>query len=531
MKNQRIRTTDHLVIGTGIAGLQLALYLQRHGNVTVVSKSDIIDNNTWYAQGGIASVLNSDDSFDQHVEDTLQAGAGLCNLDIVKKVVGAGPDSIEELVNYGVAFSQGSDSGGFHLTKEGGHSKRRIVHAKDLTGREVMKALAARVHESSNITVLENQIAIDLLNTDRLDPDFSGNRCLGAYFLDRHSGEIYPIRSKRTYLATGGHGKVYLYTSNPDSATGDGLAMAWRAGCRVANLEFMQFHPTCLFQPKAKNFLITEALRGEGAVIRDCQGRDFIRDHHPLGSLAPRDIVARAIDAELKRSGQPHLWLDATSLGRTKLYEHFPNIYERCQFFGIDISSEYIPIVPAAHYSCGGIVVDDGGATNIKGLYALGEVACTGLHGANRLASNSLLEAIAFARFVADRVASESPSLAADAIVPAWEAFDAVPPDEMVVLSHTWDEIRRLMWNYVGIVRTTRRLERALHRIQAIREELNTYYWNYQLAENFVEVRNLADVALLTIRSAMARKESRGIHYTTDFPEMRSVARDNILAP
>ena len=523
--------TDHLIIGAGIAGLQLALHLRHYGNVMVVTKSDIIDSNTWYAQGGIASVLNEDDSFGDHVSDTIEAGAGLCKSSIVEKVVRIGPEAISELIEYGVAFTkEKAGDQTYHLTKEGGHSKRRVIHAKDLTGREVLRGLAARVDSCPNIKVLENQFAVDLLTTDRHAPDFAENRCLGAYFYDRDSQNIYPIRAKRTFIATGGHGKAYQYTSNPDSATGDGLAMAWRAGCRIANLEFMQFHPTCLFHPKAKSFLITEALRGEGAVIRNESGDDFIKAHHPLGSLAPRDIVARAIDSELKSSGRSHVWLDARALGRQRLVDHFPNIFERCQFYGIDISSEMIPIVPAAHYSCGGVVVDEGGATNIKGLYALGEVACTGLHGANRLASNSLLEALAFAKFVADRVALEEPYQASEIHLPDWDDYDAVASDEMVVLSHTWDEIRRLMWNYVGIVRTTRRLERALHRVRSIRGELNRYYWNYRLSDGFLEVRNLADVAYLTIRCAMSRKESRGIHYTTDFPESRSSGRDTILS-
>jgi L-aspartate oxidase len=393
-----------------------------------------------------------------------------------------------------------------------------VIHAADLTGQAVMRALIDAVQRDANIRILEEQMAIDLITTDKYAPSFARNACLGAYVLDRRSRDVYQIRSANTFLCTGGHGKVYLYTTNPDTATGDGLAMGWRAGCRVANLEFMQFHPTCLYHPSAKTFLISEAVRGEGGILKDRRGHDFMPAYHAMASLAPRDVVARAIDLELKKSGEPCVFLDVRHLGAPFLQSHFPNIFATLAKLGIDMAKEMIPVVPAAHYSCGGIVVDASGRTGIDGLYALGETACTGLHGANRLASNSLLEALVFASAVADDVARSESPVRATVAVPEWNPGNAAPPDEMVVLSQTWDEIRRLMWNYVGIVRSDARLRRALARITALREELDAYYWDYQLTDGLLEVRNLALVAHLTIRSAMARKESRGIHYNIDWP-------------
>ena len=535
------REIDHLVIGSGIGGLMLALKLAKSGRVLVIAKGSLVETNTWYAQGGIASVFSAEDSFANHVDDTVKAGAGLCHEKIVQLVVENGPRLVRELIAMGVKFTEDVEgatppadgSFGYHLTREGGHSHRRVVHANDLTGKEILTALAVQVRQHPEIEVLENQIAVDLLTTDKYAPQFDVNRCIGAYVLDRSTMQVYQVRSRNTYLCTGGHGKVYLYTSNPDSATGDGVAMAWRAGCRVANLEFMQFHPTCLYHHRAKTFLISEAVRGEGGILRDSRGRAFMDDYDARGSLASRDIVARAIDNELKKSGETNAFLDVRHLGEEKIKSHFPNIYETCKSYGIDMAREMIPVVPAAHYSCGGVVVDEVGRTNVQGLYAIGEVACTGLHGANRLASNSLLEAVVFADKVAEHVSTLSADWNYSSVeTPDWQAGDAASEDELVVLSHTWDEIRRLMWHYVGIVRSERRLKRALDRITVIRAELDTYYWDHRLTDSLIEVRNLALVAWLTIRCAMARKESRGIHYMLDYPEIDSKGqmRDTVLS-
>lgn len=529
-KSRDINAT-HLIIGSGIAGLSLALKLARRDRVILIAKAGLTDSNTWYAQGGIASVLDEHDSFESHIQDTIVAGAGLCHRNTVEEVVRAGPRLVRELIDLGVQFSLQEEDGALHLHREGGHSHRRVIHANDLTGQAVAEALIAQVRQNPNITVAEHQMAVDLLTTDKHAPDFSANRCLGAYVLSRKTQEIYLIRSTYTYLCTGGHGKVYLYTSNPDQATGDGVAIGWRAGCKVANLEFMQFHPTCLYHPQAKTFLISEAVRGEGGVLRDRQGRDFMKDYHPMGSLAPRDIVARAIDLELKKSGDTNVFLDVRHLGAEFIEKHFPNIDATCKRHGINMALEPIPVVPAAHYSCGGLVVDEYGQTTVRGLYALGETACTGLHGANRLASNSLLEALVYADRASTYVQSQPLPAALDAKIPPWNPGKAVPSDELVVLSHMWDEIRRLMWHYVGIVRSDHRLTLAHARITSIREELDRYYWNTQVTDALLEVRNLALVAALTIQCAMGRKESRGIHYTLDYPETDDEygAKDTIL--
>jgi L-aspartate oxidase len=522
---------ESLVIGSGIAGLTLALKLARQQRVLVLAKAGLTDSNTWFAQGGIATVLAASDSFEKHVEDTLVAGAGLCRRDVVEMVVRSGPRLVNELVELGVPFSPAKTGDGLHLTKEGGHSERRVIHSADVTGQAVIRTLVEAVRRHPNVTVLEHQVAVDLITTDKYAPDFSKNVCLGAYILDRRTRRIRQVRAANTFLCTGGHGKVYLYTTNPDNATGDGLAMAWRAGCRVANLEFMQFHPTCLFHPQAKNFLISEAVRGEGATLKNRAGAEFMLSQHPLGSLAPRDVVARAIDMEIKRTGDTNVFLDARHLGEARVREHFPNIHATCLKFGIDMTKEMIPVVPAAHYSCGGVVVDDRGRTDVHGLYALGECAATGLHGANRLASNSLLEALVFADRAAADALARGPTAETDADVPDWDPGDAVPEDELVILSHTWDEIRRLMWNYVGIVRSDARLVRALRRLNVLRDELDSYYWAHQVSDALVEVRNLALVAWLTIRCAMARKESRGIHFNLDHPDSqeRFGRKDTIL--
>ena len=527
--NQRVIKTSSLIIGGGIAGLSAAIKLARSGRVLLISKGSLVEANTYYAQGGIATVLSQEDSFENHIRDTLAAGAGLCREDIVRMVVEDGPRAIQELINWGVDFDRSKGGGeAFHLTREGGHSHRRVIHSKDVTGKALMETLMSMARSDPNITIIENQFAIDLITSDKYCPDFSKNSCFGAYILDRQTNEVFRVEAGRTILATGGHGRIYLYTTNPDLATGDGVAMAWRAGCKVANLEFMQFHPTCLYHPEVKDFLISEAVRGEGGILRNKAGKSFVEEYHPQGSLAPRDIVARAIDSELKRTGENYVSLDITHLGSERIKSLFPNIYERCLSLGIDIGKTMIPVVPAAHYSCGGIPVDRDSRTTIRGLYAVGEVACTGLHGANRLASNSLLEALVFS----NRLASASiidGEVASSAAIPDWDFGDVVSSDEQVVLSHTWDEIRRIMWNYVGIVRTDKRLERADAKISAIRKELSEYYWQYQINDKFLEVRNLAEVAHLTVRAAIQRKESRGIHFNLDHNYSVPVAKDTLL--
>ncbi len=513
---------DFLVIGSGIAGLSVALDVAEHGRVLVVTKRALTEANTRYAQGGMSSVLAEDDSFDAHVADTLTAGAGLCKPEVVRLCVEEGPAAVRRLVERGVVFDRNAD-GEYDLGREGGHSKRRVLHAGDITGREIARALdtAARAH--SNITCLEHHHAIDLITSSKHLQRGGPNRCHGAYVLDVSGERVVAARARTTVLASGGAGKVYRYTSNPDVATGDGVAMAYRAGARVANLEFFQFHPTCLFHPGANSFLISEALRGEGGELRTIEGVAFMKDQHELGSLAPRDIVARAIDGELKTSGADHVLLDMTELDPEFLVERFPNIHARCLELGIDMRTDPIPVVPAAHYLCGGVTTDTEGRTNVAGLYAIGEVACTGLHGANRLASNSLLEGAVFARRAA-AAAIEDFTDAPTCELPAWDPGDARPPDEAVVITQNWAEVRQLMWNYVGIVRSDRRLARARRRIDLLREEIHEYYWNYHPTSDLLELRNLALVAELMIRSAQRRKESRGLHYTIDHPA-RSDAR------
>ncbi|KAB8031987.1 L-aspartate oxidase [Fluviispira multicolorata] len=517
-------TFDFLIIGSGVAGASLALKLSAYGKVGLLCKESFFECNTRWAQGGIASVLSENDSYNLHIKDTLIAGAGLCHEKTVEKVIGAGPNTIKQLINLGVQFTQNSNENRlyyeYHLTKEGGHSARRIIHAADMTGIALQDTLSSKVTENKNIVLLEYHTAIDLIVTDKVTPDFSRNRALGAYVLNEKSKCIYAILAKATILATGGHGKLYLYTSNPDVASGDGVAMAWRAGARVANLEFMQFHPTCLYSPKTKNFLISEALRGEGALLKTLDGQRFMENIHPLKELAPRDIVARAIDSQIKKSGDPYVLLDISHKEPEFIKTHFPGIYAKCLEIGLDITQNAIPVVPAAHYSCGGIVTDIRGRTGIKSLWALGEVACTGLHGANRLASNSLLEGLVFADFVYEDIKNllSDLNLYRNPDVPKWELGTAAEPDEMVVISQLWDEIRRTMWNYVGIVRTEKRLARAAARIDQICQEIETYYWNIIPSRSLIEVRNLATVAQLTVKCARMRKESRGIHYSLDYP-------------
>ncbi|MDP7012192.1 MAG: L-aspartate oxidase [Verrucomicrobiota bacterium] len=510
---------DYIVVGSGIAGLTFALKVAPHGRVAIITKKNLSEANTQYAQGGIAAVTKPTDSFDLHLADTLRAGAGLCKKKVVRMVVEEGPARVQELVDLGMDFAReksiSADGERFYsLGKEGGHSKRRVLHAKDATGREVMRALLAAAERAPNVSVFEGHIAIDLITTSKLGQG-GGDRCVGAYVLNRSTGEVDTFCAPQTLLATGGCGKVYLYTTNPDIATGDGVAMAYRAGVPVANMEFTQFHPTCLYHPKAKSFLVSEALRGEGAVLKDLQGNEFMDAAHPMASLAPRDIVARAIDSEMKRTGADHMLLDITHKPAPFIIDRFPNIYRTCLRFGVDISKDTIPIVPAAHYQCGGVVTDADGQTDLAGLMAAGEVACTGLHGANRLASNSLLEGLVFAQRAAMNAVKE-PQLPVDMEIPAWHSGDAEDSDERVVISHNWDEIRRCMWDYVSIVRTNKRLRRARKRIENLREEIGQYYWDFKITADLLELRNIAQVAELIIDCALQRPESRGLHYNLD---------------
>lgn len=526
---------DFLVLGGGIAGSSLALKLARFGKVLLATKEALYESNTRYAQGGIASVFTHEDSFEKHVADTLRAGAGLCHEDIVRKVVEAGPTAIRELIDYGVPFtptdSLSSTGFEYHLTREGGHSERRIIHSADLTGDAVQRTLEKRIRENPNIKIAENHMCLDLIVTDKVAPDFSRNRCLGAYLLCVDSGQIHTAIAHGTFVAMGGHGKIYLYSSNPPIATGDGLAVCRRAGARVANLEFMQFHPTTIFHPQAKNFLVSEALRGEGAILLTQDGARLMEGVHPDLELAPRDIVSRAIDKQLKTSGDTHVLLDISFKPADFIESHFPNIFKFCLEIGIDMRREPIPVVPAAHYSCGGVVTDHRGRTGIRGLWALGEVACTGLHGANRLASNSLLEGLVFAEFAANdaRTAIDRLQSLGTPDVADWEFGTAWEADEMGVVSHLWDEIRRTMWNYVGIVRTDKRLDRAKARLQQISNEIEAYYWKTIPNRALIEVRNLASAALLTVECARRRKESRGAHCSLDYPDTLPTARDTVL--
>jgi L-aspartate oxidase len=516
-----MRQFDFVIVGSGIAGLTLALKVARHGTVAVITKRSLSESNTAWAQGGVAAVISEEDSFDLHVKDTLIAGAGLCDEPAVRTIVTEGPIAIQELIDLGVNFDERQLANGdreLDLTKEGGHSKRRVLHYHDTTGREIEQRLVAAVKADSASTVLENSMAVDLITTGKLGYT-TEDRVVGVYVLDEATGQVHAIRTDRLILATGGCGKVYLYTTNPNVATGDGVAMAWRAGAAIANMEFIQFHPTCLFHPAARSFLITEAVRGEGGKLVDAAGHEFMAKYDPRGALAPRDIVARAIDAEMKRTGADCMYLDVTAKSPDFIRDRFPNIYETCLGLGIDITQQPIPIVPAAHYQCGGIKIDLDGATTLRGLFAIGEVACSGLHGANRLASNSLLEAVVLARRCAQALLRPKYSkYHQDIKLPDWRPGHAQDLDELVVVYHNWDEIRRLMWDYVGIVRTSKRLQRASTRLRNLTREIQEFYWDFNVTTELLELRNLCTVASLIVDSALSRKESRGLHFTLDFP-------------
>jgi len=517
--------TDFLIIGSGAAGLLAASRLAAHGQVVIVNKGTFQDSSTWYAQGGIAGVSSDKDSFESHVQDTLSAGAGLCHEDVVRAIVSRGTEIIEELIDIGTGFDH--KNGALHLTREGGHSSRRIAHAKDATGRAISEALLSQVAPHANIQRLEQHTAIDLITSRHLG-HADNQRCLGAYILSP-DGKVLTIAARHTILATGGAGKVYLYTSNPHAASGDGIAMAWRAGCAVMNLEFFQFHPTCLFHRQGSNMLLSEALRGEGAQLVDQQGRRFMPDYDARGELAPRDIVARAIDYEMKKQGADCMYLDARPIKRKKLLDHFRNIHARLLELGLDMTSEPIPVVPAAHYLCGGIKADVHGRTDIAGLYAIGETAATGLHGANRLASNSLLECLVMADYCAADVLTQP--VKAVCPVPAWDESGIVPETERIQIKQNWDEIRATMSHYVGIVRSDERLRRARRRLRLIQEEIASYYWKHPVSQDLLELRNLALIAELIVQSARQRHESRGLHYSTDYPHTDKCARDTILRP
>lgn len=525
-----INQFDVLIIGSGLAGLTLALKVADTKKVCLVSKREITDSASSWAQGGIAAVLGSDDSIEAHIEDTLVAGAGLCDKEVTRMVAEKGRETIEWLIQQGVHFTRESDDSGYHLTLEGGHSHRRIFHVADATGNAVQKTLTERIREHANITILENHIAVDLITSKKLGLSHTHpNQCLGAYILDNETGKVITIAAQHTALATGGAGKVYLYTTNPDVSTGDGIAMAWRAGCRVANMEFIQFHPTCLYHPHAKSFLISEVVRGEGGLLKLTDGTRFMPAHDAREELAPRDIVARAIDFEMKKRGLDCVYLDISHKPASFIQEHFPTIYKRCLELGIDITQQPIPVVPAAHYSCGGVMTDAFGKTDIESLYAIGETACTGLHGANRLASNSLLECLVFSQAAAAQILKSQSY--AWVKLPEWDESRVTDADEEVLITHTWNELRRFMWNYVGIVRTNKRLSRALHRIYMLRDEVHEFYSNFRISNNLIELRNLLQVAELIVLSAIERRESRGLHYSKDYPQLLDEAVPTVLEP
>jgi len=513
--------TDVLIIGSGLAGLAVALHIDPAYRVLMTAKRGPEESNSNRAQGGIACAVDPDDSVEDHVRDTLETGAGLCDEKVVRTILRYGPAAVSGLEKLGIKFTRRTGRvEEYDLGREGGHSRRRVLHAGDITGHEVVKVLFERALEKPNVTFLPDHMAIDLVNTGWLRLP-GPNRCVGAYFINRRTGGIIAVEARAVVLATGGAGKVYLYTSNEETATGDGVAMAWRAGLPIMNMEFVQFHPTCLYHPEAGSFLISEAVRGEGAELLNLQGEAFMKKYDPRGSLAPRDIVARAIDHEMKMRGDPYVYLDITHRSREFLQRRFPNIYSKCKHFGIDMASDPIPVVPAAHYFCGGVAAGTDGRTEMAGLYACGETACTGLHGANRLASNSLLEAVVCGKLTAEAVVGDlkTDNRREGVSIPAWQVGDAVPSDEAIVVEHNWNEVRTCMWDYVGIVRTNKRLERALRRIRNLRREIRQYYLAYLVTPDVLELRNIAAVAQLVVRSAQMRRESRGLHYTLDYPK------------
>lgn len=527
-------STDILIIGCGAAGLSLALRLADTARVVALAKGPVHEGSTYYAQGGVSAVLDAGDSIESHLQDTLVAGAGLCHTDAVRFTVEHGRTVVEWLSGQGVPFTREPNAEGgadYHLHREGGHSHRRIVHAADATGRAIQTSLEERARQHPNITLHDHFSAVDLITSRKLG--LPGNRCLGAYVLDRRSGRVEALAARFVVLATGGASRVYLYSSNPDGSTGDGIAMAWRAGCRVANLEFMQFHPTCLYHPQAKNFLISEAVRGEGGYLLLPDGTRFMRNFDVRMELAPRDIVARAIDHEMKRLGAECVFLDISHKPADFIRDHFPNIHAKCLEYGFDLTRQPIPVVPAAHYTCGGVMTDLRARTDVEGLYAVGEVAFTGLHGANRMASNSLLECLVFAAAAAEDIRPRLDRAPEPPILPAWDESRVTDSDEEVVVSHNWAELRQFMWDYVGIVRTNKRLRRALHRVELLLREIGEYYGNFRISGNLIELRNLAQVADLIIRCALARRESRGLHYTLDYPQASesTPVRDTVLVP
>lgn len=505
---------DVVIVGSGAAGLSLALNLPTSASIAILAKNNFDQYASYFAQGGISAVLEPDDTVEMHVEDTLIAGAGLCDKTVVTATAAAGAECIQWLADLGMPFTrdrQDVSASGYHLTREGGHSKRRVVHAADATGKALQQTLQAHALEHKNIRIFNDHVAIDLIR--------QGNHCLGLYAYNRDDQHVNVFSAQKTVLATGGASKVYLYTSNPDGSTGDGIAMAWRAGCRVANMEFIQFHPTCLYHPEAKSFLVTEAVRGEGGKLLLPDGERFMQRFDERGELAPRDIVARAIDHEMKRLGIDCVYLDISHKSRAFIKSHFPTIYERCREFDIDITRQPIPVVPAAHYTCGGVIIDARGKTDLDNLYAVGEVTYSGLHGANRMASNSLLECLVFAKTAAEDIQSHLKTKIKPERLPDWDESQVTDSDEDIVVAHNWDELRRFMWDYVGIVRTDKRLERALNRTRLLIREINEYYGNYKVSADLLELRNLVIVAELIIRSALQRKESRGLHYTLDYPD------------
>ncbi len=520
-------SSDVLIIGGGAAGLSAALQLAEYARVTLLCKGDITTGSSHWAQGGVAAVTAPEDSFEYHIKDTLDAGAGLCDRKIVQITVESAPAAIARLSQLGVTFDRQDNE--FHLTREGGHSQRRVLHVADATGKAITETLTARVLDHPNIELINDRLAIDLINMSKLGRYPS--RCAGAYVLNRTTGHVEVFQAQFVILATGGASKVYLYTSNPDSSTGDGIAMAWRAGCRIANMEFNQFHPTCLYHPHAGSYLISEAVRGEGGVLQLPNGERFMHHFDIRAELAPRDIVARAIDHEMKRLGADCVHLDISHRPAEFIHNHFPNIAERCQQFGIDMTQQAIPVVPAAHYTCGGVLVDRFGRTDLPNLFAIGEVSYTGLHGANRLASNSLLECLVFAHNAAEKIRSQLDRPYDLPNLPHWDESQVTDSDESVVIAHNWDELRRFMWDYVGIVRTNKRLQRAQHRIDLLKQEINEYYANYRISDDLIELRNLLHVAELIVRSALKRKESRGLHFNLDYPDTRETIEDTIMFP